>query len=98
MNKKQFLAAGGGVVLVLAAGTGLSVAQTTSTSSQPPSATTTMDAGQHAATHEGMRAQMPEDLRAQCHAMHQQMGTTGTGMMHQGGMGPGRTVGSTPAS
>ena len=85
MEKKRFLAAGGGLVLALGLGTGLSAAETTSAPPEQPAATTTMHTGDHDAMHEQMRIRMPDDLRRQCDAKHQQMGSGG---MTAGMMGP----------
>ena len=96
MTKKQLLAAGGGLVLALALGTGLAAAQSTTSGVDRPPVTTpaSVPAGDHDAMHEQMRAQMPDDLQAQCDTTHAQMGE-GHGIMMQGsGMGSTAMMGS----
>ena len=95
MTKKRLLVAGGGMVLALALGTGLAAAQTTTPDvDRPPvTAPASMPAGDHDTMHEQMRAQMPEDLQAQCDTMHAQMGEGHGSMMGDGGMGSGGMMG-----
>lgn len=91
MSKNRLLAAGAGVLFALALGTGLSAAQTT-TAADPPSATASVQSGDHDAMHEQMRAQMPEAMQSQCEATHAGMRA---GMAQHGGMGAGGMMGFT---
>ena len=85
MTKMRMLAAGTAAVLTLGVAAGLAgAAQTDPTPTTPPT-TVDMDA-----MHQQMRTSMPEDVQAQCDAMHASMQGHMTGGMGAGGMMSGR--------
>lgn len=94
MNKKRILAGGAALLVALALGGGLSAAQTAPTTAERPSPTSPMYGGDHDAMHAQMRGHMPEDVQAQCDAMHARMGTGSMGMTGRSGMGHGRMTSS----
>lgn len=85
MTKKRIVAATAAIALTLGLGAGIAAAQTDPTTPTRPPAAGAMHDGDMGA----MRAQMPEDMRAQCDTMHAQGGMTNTtmnGSMMGGGM------------
>jgi hypothetical protein len=74
MTRKRMLTAAAAVALTLGLGTGIAAAQ----ADDDPSPMDDMDA-----MHAEMRADMPEDMQAQCDTMHARGNpVTGSGMMN----------------
>lgn len=95
MIKKRILAAGAAVALTVGLGAGIAAAQTDPTTPSGPPTAGHMHDGDMDAMHEQMRAQMPEEMRAQCDTMHAEGGMTGA--MSGGTMGGGMMRGAMSA-
>ena len=83
MTKKRMLVGGAALALTLGLGAGIAAAQTDPTSpARPPEAGTMHDGDM-----DTMHAQMPDEMRAQCDAIHAEGGAMTDGGMMNGPMG-----------